>query len=62
MTKEPNALVHDLLEKLRECAHQLLLAYDDTGRVDIEMAFEKTAEACQILYLNQEAQQNMTMH
>ena len=52
MIEESNVLEHQLLQMLRTCAHHLLLAFDDTGRVDFEKAFEKTLEACQILYLN----------
>jgi hypothetical protein len=38
-----------ILEMLRACAHQLLLAQDETGRMDLALAFEHTIQACQVL-------------
>lgn len=39
----------ELLEMLRFCAHQLLLAYDATLQSELWEASEKTTEACQSL-------------
>jgi hypothetical protein len=40
----------ELLEMLRQCAHELLLAYDDTLSPVFMEAFEKTADACEVFY------------
>lgn len=36
----------ELLEMLRICAHNLLLAYDETLQTELWIASEKAAEAC----------------
>ena len=44
-------LTDDLLTMLQHCANKLLLAYDETRRHDVWEAFEKTADACEMLAL-----------
>ena len=52
----------ELLVMLRQCAHELLLAYDDTLSPVFMEAFEKTADACEVLYLRHNAYPSMTRH
>ena len=39
-----------VLDVLRLCARQLLVAYDKTLQGDLYVAFERAAEACECLY------------
>ncbi len=54
--------VKQLLEMLRLCAKQLLLAYDESLQTDLWVAFEKTAEACEILTFGSSSQRPLTLH
>ena len=54
-------LTDDLLTMLQQCANKLLLAYDETQRVDVWKAFEKTADACEML-AQQNVQNKITIH
>lgn len=51
-----------LLEMLRLCAKQLLLAYDEIQHDDLWIAFEKTAEACEVLTFGSGSQKTLTIH
>lgn len=53
-------VTNDLLVMLQQCANQLLLAYDETLRPDVWEAFEKTADACEMLASQQK--QQITVH
>lgn len=55
-----NNVIEELLTMLQHCANTLLLAYDETLRPDVWAAFEKTADACETLALNQ--RQKTTIH
>lgn len=39
-----------VLDVLRLCARQLLVAYDETLQGELYVAFERAAEACECLY------------
>lgn len=55
------SVTEDLLTMLQQCANKLLLAYDKTQRADVWNAFEKTADACEMLAL-QNTHQKTTVH
>lgn len=49
----------ELLQKLQDCAHTLLLAYGETMQPTFWAAFEKTVEACETLAF---PQNTITIH
>jgi len=51
-----------LLQMLQSCAHELLLAYDETLQPDLWDAFEKTAQACQTLAFEEARHSTITIH
>ena len=54
----------ELLEMLRICAHNLLLAYDETLQSELWIASEKTVEACASLLslVNENYSNNNFLH
>ena len=52
--ENPLSQIEDLLEMLRCCAHNLLLAYDQTLSTELWTAFEITAEVCESLTYQQQ--------
>lgn len=55
-------LSDNLLKKLQHCAHELLLAFGETNNQDFWTAWEKTTDACMILYYQPEPGQSKTLH
>lgn len=54
--------IESLLEMLRLCAKQLLLAYDESLHSDLWVAFERTAEACEVLTFGAQSHKTITIH
>lgn len=52
----------ELLDMLQRCATRLLLAFDETMRPDYWEAYEKTAEACETLYVQCNSTPSITIH
>jgi hypothetical protein len=51
-----------VLDVLRLCARQLLVAYDETLQGELYVAFERAAEACECLYALSTQPQFQTNH
>ncbi|HHS8316173.1 TPA: hypothetical protein ACTUNV_002626 [Legionella pneumophila] len=53
MNKHMQSLeLDELLNALRLCAKELLLAFDETAVPEFLEAFERTAQACEVLYFS----------
>ncbi len=52
----------DVLEMLRQAASKLLLVYEETFEIDYLNAFEKAADACEVLFRNKKTILQTTIH